>query len=111
MSNARLTIKKGFITGFTATIKNSETSEVVDLTPYDSVYFVMKQTGCEGVKVNAVANFVGEKTTGQVTYDFKAVDVDTAGTYKSYFYLLVSGVKKLSSPVRHFDVEIVDDLL
>jgi hypothetical protein len=107
---AQLNIKKGFLTDFTATI-NDKTGQPVDLSPYDSIFFVMVNQKDDSVKINSPAIFVN-KVLGQVKYEFQAADVDTVGKFKAYFGLKnATSEKKLAAPSTNFEIEINDDYL
>jgi len=105
----KLINKKGFQLSFTAVIKD-KLGNFVDLTAYDGVKFIMSYTNNGENKVNATALFIN-KANGKVGYTFTATDVNTVGSFRGYFALSSSGVKKLASPTRYFDIEITDDLL
>ena len=107
--NRKLTIKEGVLTDFVATVRDCD-GNIVDLTAYDSVKFIMAPVAGGTPKINAAASFI-DKTAGTVTYNFIAGDVDTVGDYKAYFVFYTGADKKLASPPRYFDVEITEDYL
>ena len=106
--NKKLIIKEGFLTDFVATVRDSN-SNVVDLSAYDSVKFIMVNSS-DVIKVNATATFIN-KTAGTVTYSFVTADVDTIGTYKAYFAFYTGTDKKLASPPTYFEIQIIEDYL
>ena len=107
--NKKLVIKQGFLTDFVATVRDSD-GDVVDLSAYDSVKFIMVDRTTEAIKINSAGSFIN-KTEGTVTYSFVAVDVDTVGFYKAYFAFYTGADKKLSSPPTYFEIQIVEDYL
>lgn len=106
MANKILQIKQGYQTDFSVTLKDSK-KNVLDLSVFDGIRFYM--IDCEdNIIIDSVATFV-DKANGQVKYDFQAVDVATAGRYKAYFGLTISGIKKLAAPTHYFDIDITQD--
>jgi hypothetical protein len=55
--------------------------KVVDLTNAESVSFRMSPIGGGDTKVDAVADFSGERTGGGVQYNWEVGDTDTAGSF------------------------------
>lgn len=105
-----LKIKKWYQTDFVVTVKNEDTWEIIDLSEYDWVDFVMVDSAWL-IVVNWAGSFITPKTNWQIKYDFLAWDVDTIWNFKAYFWLKKSWVKKLAVPTTFFPIEIVSDLL
>lgn len=79
----------------------------IDLTGA-SVKFLMR--GDDGLKVDAAADIDDDPTTGIVTYEWAAADVDTAGVYKAEWEVTRAG-RTLTVPTNDYiKVTVVADL-
>jgi len=106
----KLTIKEGHLTDFTITVKDESTNTPLDLTDYDWVNFVMVDKSNTAV-INTAWAFVWDKTSWTITYVFQTWDTDTVWSYKAYFSLLKSWVKKLAVPTDYFWINITEDFI
>ena len=106
--NNTLTIKEGFITDFTVTIRD-RLKQPLDLTIYDQIKFIMVDED-NNIIIDSDATFV-DKPNGQITYNFVAADVANQGRYRGYFALMIAGQKKLPAPKNYFTIEITENFI
>lgn len=100
---------------FTVILKDDfgeETEAVVDLTTATSVTFSMRVAGGGAVKVNKqAADIAPDPTTGEVTYEWDATDLDTVGEYEAEVEVTWNDGKVETFPnLDYWDVIVVDDI-
>lgn len=92
--------------GFTQewTIKD-KSGTVVDLTNATLVTLEMAQLTADSRKVDTPAAINGDPTTGKVTYQWVAADLDTAGEYRIRFKVDFGGSQTLFATSSNVIVE------
>lgn len=107
------TYKRGD-TGPPAIVTCLDGSDPVDLTSATSVKFLMGDVAANGnatVKVNGVASFAADRTSGNVIYNWGSTDLNTAGIYKAEVEVTWTGGQKQTFPAGgYLTINVVADI-
>lgn len=92
-SIATIEITKGDrLRGPSATLRDADTKAAIDLTGDTVAFRMVDKSNTATVVVNSAAANLDDAANGQVSYDFLAADVDTAGTFAAW-WIRTSGGK------------------
>ena len=69
---------------------------------------IKNSDGTDKVAQTGLNVTIVDAATGKVSYDFQAVDVDTAGVFSAFFIIVTGGDDTFPADGRKYLVEIVD---
>jgi hypothetical protein len=108
-----LKTRKRHDTGYPPTFTLRDSAGPVNLTAATGAFFIMVNAQTGAIKVNAACVIDPDQVnnTGQVTYNFQAIDVDTTGTYKCEVRVNWNTGTQSTFPSDSYEtLQIIDDL-
>jgi len=89
----------------------SDKWQVIDLTAYDWVDFIMVEKETKTVAINSAWSFIWDKTDWYVWFTFTEAQSWTPWTYIAYFILKTGTTKVFGAPAENFKIVITEDYI